>query len=107
MFPTDLPQNPWDCALAATPYIGQCNYDGAGHMLKKVLPGQDTNPIKERAMNWEDYGQLVEFDQYEHTANYTRSQLALTGYVYIPNNCNPPVSGSTGCKLHVAFHGCS
>lgn len=58
-------------------------------------------------MNWEDYGQLVEFDQYEHTKNFTRAQLALTGYVFIPNNCNTNVSGATGCKLHVAFHGCS
>jgi len=62
VFPTDLPNNPWDCTLLAEPYIGQCNFDGAGHMLKKVLPQQDRNSIKERAMNWEDYGKLIEFD---------------------------------------------
>ena len=26
-----------------------------------------------------------------------------TGFVYVPNQC----SGKSGCKLHVAFHGCS
>jgi hypothetical protein len=38
VFPTDLPYVTWACDYATDPYIGQCNYDGAGNMLKKVLP---------------------------------------------------------------------
>jgi len=28
--------------------IGNCNYDGAGNMFKKIIPMQDTKTLKER-----------------------------------------------------------
>jgi len=37
-FPTDLERNTNSCLVLKTPYIANCNYDGAGTMFKHILP---------------------------------------------------------------------
>ena len=46
---------------------------------------------------------LQEFDQSEFLPAPTTHGMANTGYVYIPPGCE---AGGTGCKLHIALHGC-
>jgi len=46
------------------------------------------------------------FDQRMYTTprEFSRANLDLAGYVYIPNNCADGTS--RGCKLNVLFSGC-
>ena len=37
-FPTDLSRNHNSCSFLGTPYIANCHWDGAGSLLKKVIP---------------------------------------------------------------------
>jgi Esterase PHB depolymerase len=46
-------------------------------------------------------GHLATFDQSEFSGS---SSLGAEGFIYVPGMCR---DGTTACKLHVAFHGCS
>lgn len=94
-FPTDFSgSGDNSCSTSSSPYISNCNYDGAGAALRWLygsLNAKNTgNPT----------GSLVSFSQTEH---YAASGMDSTGYLYVPANCQ---RGSTVCKLHVALHGC-
>jgi len=100
--PTDLDRNKNACTLLKSPFIANCNYDGAGEMFKKILPNQEKNPIKDRDLDYEKHGEVIAFDQTEFMANGDIS-MDDTGYVYVPNGCK---NGKHKCKIHVALHGC-
>ncbi|KAM5343343.1 hypothetical protein ACJ41O_014309 [Fusarium nematophilum] len=94
VFPADFdsPGNN-QCGLAASPFVSNCGYDGAGAVLKwmygSLAPRQ----------NGQLSGTVVSFAQ---TAVYGAAGMDSTGYLYVPQACQ---SGSL-CKLHVALHGC-
>ncbi|CEJ61257.1 Putative Poly(3-hydroxybutyrate) depolymerase [Penicillium brasilianum] len=94
-FPTDFDGSEDNsCSTSSSPYISNCNYDGAGAALKWLygsLTAKNTGTLS---------GSIVSFDQ---TGNYVSSGMGSTGYLYVPANCQ---GGSTVCKLHVALHGC-
>ncbi|KAI5459539.1 putative polyhydroxybutyrate depolymerase [Mariannaea sp. PMI_226] len=95
-FPTDFNgAGDNSCSLSASPYISNCNYDGAGAVLQWMygtLAAKNSGTLS---------GSTVSFSQ---TGAYTASGMDSTGYLYIPAACQ---SGSTTvCKLHVALHGC-
>jgi len=94
--PTDLERNSNACDYLGSPFINNCNYDGAGEMFKQILVDK---PSK-RDLDWESHGTIQEFDQTEFI---TGNSMDDTGYVFIPNGC---ADGSKECAIHVALHGC-
>jgi hypothetical protein len=94
-FPTDFNgSGDNSCSSSISPYISNCNYDGAGAALEWLygtLNAKNTGTLS---------GTVVSFDQ---TGNYGATGMDTTGYLYVPANC---ASGSTVCRLHVALHGC-
>jgi hypothetical protein len=94
-FPTDFTGSGDNaCSSAASPYISNCGYDGAGAALQWLhgtLSAKNTGTLS---------GSVVSFAQ---TGNYGASGMDTTAYLYVPQSCQ---SGSTVCSLHVALHGC-
>ncbi|MEO5935488.1 MAG: depolymerase [Duganella sp.] len=86
------------CAVNDTPYISQCTvmkqaYDQPGAIFTHIY-GKLNPPVKART------GQLLTFNQREFADGST--SMADDAFVYVPASC----STGTGCKVHVAFHGC-
>ena len=82
------------CGATAPPFINDCDYDAAGHLLKHLL-GLLAPVAKEE-------GRFVEFDQAEFTGGDPEAiSLGAAGFVYVPKACE-----SARCRVHVAFHGC-
>jgi len=96
-FPTDESINLNPCTLSITPYISNCNYDGAGvalnHLYDNLMPRNNGTLT----------GQFIQFDQSQFLPNPTSKGLASTGYAYVPAAC---ASGSA-CKIHISLHGCA
>ncbi len=94
-FPTDFAGSGDNaCGTAASPYISNCGYDGAGAMLKQfygTLNARNNAPAA---------GNYLQFDQTPYTAG--NPGMAATGWIYVPANC----AAGAQCKLHVALHGC-
>ena len=94
-FPTDFDgSGDNSCSESISPYISNCNYDGAGACLEWLygtLTAKNTGTLS---------GSVVSFGQ---TGSYGASGMDTTGYLYVPASCS---SGSTVCSLHVALHGC-
>ena len=94
-FPTDFAGSGDNaCGTAASPYISNCSYDGAGAMLKQFY-----GPLNARN-NAPASGNYIQFDQTPYTAG--NPGMASTGWIYVPASC----ASGTQCKLHVALHGC-
>jgi predicted phage tail protein len=85
------------CTRLSSPYIGKCNFDGAGAAFQ-TLYGEDIVAGKAVAAN------LKAFDQTEFGGGKSGYSLDDVGYVYVPTAC---ASGSAACHLHVSFHGCN
>ena len=82
------------CTVLSSPYIGDCNNDGAGSVLKQLygelVPGEAV------AAN------LKQFDQTMYYSGATSASIGSTGYIYTPTAC----TNLQPCRLHVAYHGC-
>ena len=95
VFPTDFSATGNTvCSLSLSPYIANCNYDGAKAVLTKFYGTLNARNNAPAAANYK------EFSQAEFTSN---PGMASTGWVYVPSTC----AAGTKCKLHVAFHGCA
>lgn len=84
-----------NCADTASPYLGRCNYDGAGAALRAIY-GALEPPATTLS------GETLELRQGDFIANPRAHSLAETGYAYVPKSC----SDGERCRIHVAFHGC-
>ena len=84
-----------DCGTTAEPWIGKCNYDGAGIALAHIY-GSLEPPASSLS------GRFVSLAQATYLSNPASHSVADTGYAYIPASCE----GGTQCRVHVAFHGC-
>lgn len=82
------------CAVKSSPYIGKCNYDGAGIALQALFGG---SLVTGTAID----AHLTTFDQTPFIAK--KSSLGNTGYIYVPGAC---ADGRVKCRLHISFHGC-
>jgi len=86
------------CAFSFTPYISNCNYDGAGESLSYLYDNlkDSVDPDEEN---------IVNIPQGRFTEGRTVASLSLgpDAFLYIPTGCKNP---DAVCKLHVAFHGC-
>ena len=85
------------CADLSAPYISNCGVDGAGELLNWIYG--ELNPRSAAA----PAGRFIEFDQEEFLPSPRRHGMAGTGILYVPPGCEGDASG---CRLHVAFHGC-
>lgn len=83
------------CDQSMSPYIGSCNYDGAGLALAQIY-----GALKPAATTLS--GSIVTLPQAQFIANPSSHSLADSAYAYVPASC---VAGAT-CRVHVAFHGC-
>jgi poly(3-hydroxybutyrate) depolymerase len=91
-FPTQDYGSP--CDQSSSPFIGNCQYDAAGAMLRYLFPdlaGKVATPS----------GQIVELDQ-QVLGGEAASSLGDKAYAYVPTTC---VKGES-CQLHISFHGC-
>lgn len=96
-FPTDFTSTGNNaCTTAASPYISNCGFDGAGAILQFIY-----GPLQARN-NGTLGGSFLQFDQSEFIATPNSYGMDTTGWLYVPAAC---ASGAQ-CKLHVAFHGC-
>ncbi|SMH60301.1 extracellular catalytic domain type 2 short-chain-length polyhydroxyalkanoate depolymerase [Azospirillum agricola] len=77
-------------------YINNCQYDQAGDILKHLYPDTRTPNAPEAAKK------VALFDQTPFVGDTSRTGMATSGYIYVPEACQ---QGQT-CKIHVAFHGC-
>ena len=84
------------CDVSGQPYVVDCKYDQAGELLKQIY-----GPLQPRAQNVT--GDFVNFDQRPFGGSEDNDGLAETGVVYIPKACRE----TPGCRVHIAFHGCS
>ena len=83
------------CAESVEPWVGMCNYDGAGKALAQIY-----GTLAPAATTLS--GSIVTLAQGDFIANPSSHSLADTAYAYVPASC---AAGDT-CRVHVAFHGC-
>jgi len=83
------------CSTLASPYLGKCNFDGAGQALQFLYPNLRlvrSDPVSSN---------LMPFDQSPYFTSSVAS-IGDTGYIYVPTACK----NGAACHLHVSFHGC-
>jgi len=83
------------CGLSKDPYVSDCDYDQAKAILEWIYgsPLADPSPSPK--------GKFITFDQSAFN-NGVPNGLAAEGVVYLPQDC----VDHTGCRLHIALHGC-
>lgn len=81
-----------DCQEVVQPYVGDCDYDGAGELLGFLYPGlvKPENPQVADLLSVELPG----------AADANLMEMA---YLYVPSACE---GGAQSCALHVVLHGC-
>jgi len=87
------------CSANKSPYISHCtvkkqSYDQPGALLQQIY-GPLNPPAKVLT------GKIVAFNQREFASAETG--MADEAFAYVPQSC----SKSGGCRIHVAFHGCT
>ena len=88
-----------ECVTLGSPYIGKCDFDGAGKALKHIYGDLKAPTGPAIASN------LYAFDQTPFYVDDHLNSLGDTGYIYIPTACG--ARGSTAsCRVHMSFHGC-
>lgn len=83
------------CDTLSSPYLGKCDYDGAGAALQQIF-GTLAAPAVTPS------GAIVTIPQGAFIADPGAASLDTVAYAYVPQSCS---SGDT-CKLHISFHGC-
>lgn len=80
------------CMEVVPPYVGDCDYDGAGELLQFLYPGL-AGPTAEPS------APLLEVE----LAGAGDADLMETAYLFVPPACS---EGET-CALHLVLHGCA
>ncbi|MEW5964143.1 MAG: poly(3-hydroxybutyrate) depolymerase [Pseudomonadota bacterium] len=83
------------CDRSTKPYLVDCDYDQAGALLTHIygaLAPRSPAPT----------GTYHTFDQRPFTRDLGDHGMSDAGVVYVPEGCR---TGS-GCRIHIAFHGC-
>lgn len=98
-FPTDFSNSGESaCSSSRSPFISNCAFDGAGAILQHIYGNTLSNRTHSPKGKW------ITFKQTEFAPSAPHIGLAEEGYLYVPASC---ASGSTKCRLHIAFHGCA
>lgn len=85
------------CGVTRSPFINQCQVDTAGDLLKWLYPD-----MASAVPGGVDEGAFYQFSQRVY-AGPGFTGLDSTGWLYVPKACK---AAGSGCRLHVAFHGC-
>lgn len=88
-----------DCGASVSPYLGRCEFDAAGEVMREVFSAPPPNPPPPAAT-----GELRSFNQDAYLADGADAYLASRGYLYVPKVCSDPFAPA--CGLLIAFHGC-
>ena len=81
-----------DCNEVIPPYVGNCDFDGAGALLGYLYPGlAEPGP--------EAVSAVVSVE----LPGAAEAELLETAYLYIPAACE---AGAQSCALHLVLHGC-
>lgn len=82
-----------DCSASVSPFVGNCDYDAAGELLKHLYPGLNTpsTEIKTELTSVSLPGAV-------------EAGLSETAYLFIPPVCS---NGQEACALHLVLHGCA
>jgi hypothetical protein len=86
-----------ECAKLRPPFIGNCQYDGAGEAFQHMFGTINPRTVAVEA-------NLMEFDQTPYNPNPETASLSDRGFIYVPTACQ---DGSSVCRLHLSFHGCT
>jgi hypothetical protein len=86
------------CLSINDEHINDCDYDAARHLLEHIYG--NLSPPSNGGLS----GSVLAFDQSAFVPNGNPQSIGLadTGYVYVPQACQP----TTPCRVHVVFHGC-
>jgi len=106
-FPTENKQNN-KCDYLGSPFINNCEYNGALNALKYI--GNPDTFNEEKVKEKQDMlkyiqfkpDNLIEIDQ-RPFFSYEKICMNDKGFIYIPDNCK---DNKKVCDLHVVFHGC-
>jgi len=86
------------CAYVGIPFINNCQYDQAGDILG-FLYGTLNPPVNPNPAN------VIQLGQTQFIPGGIGPDVAALGssaYLYVPSRCTK----GSGCRVHVAFHGC-
>ncbi len=86
------------CDASKSPFIADCDYDQARELLTHIY-----GPLAAPSLPLD--GTFLEFDQNPFTDGLSRHGMSETGIVFVPRQCRE--TNGSGCRIHVAFHGCS
>jgi len=81
------------CTDLVPPFVGSCDYDGAGELLSYLYPGLTTPST-------ETDSKLAEVT----LPGAEDADLMETAYLYVPPVC---AEGQQSCALHLVLHGCA
>lgn len=82
-----------DCMEVVPPFVGDCDYDGAGELLNFLYPGL-SGPVADPAVS------LLEVP----LPGAGDADLMDTAYLFVPPACGV---GEEACALHLVLHGCA
>ncbi len=83
------------CDQAAAPWLGACDYDAAGELLQFLYPGLEAPSEADRtASSGENLRQVS-------LPGAAAAGMQETLWLFVPEQCPP-----SGCRLHLALHGC-
>jgi poly(3-hydroxybutyrate) depolymerase len=96
-FPTDFDSTGNNaCGSAASPYVSNCGFDGAGAILGHIYGA--LKPRNNGALT----GKFIQVSQGDFITSPKTNGMDDAAWIYVPKSC---ADGET-CKLHLAFHGC-
>jgi hypothetical protein len=101
-----------DCTTLASPYIGKCDFDGAGKAFLHLFGDDLVRPTSSAIASGGIPENLHKFDQKPFFTDDHLNSIGDEGYIYIPSACAKGAGRAAGarasasCRLHMSFHGC-
>jgi len=87
------------CTATQSPYLNNCNYDGAGAVFQQLYGALNAKGTQ-NAANWKS---LYTYDYVPSGWTDFGMSIGDTTHVYVPSSCQ----GGAACRLHFVFHGCN
>ncbi len=88
------------CSASQSPFINNCNYDGAGAIFKQLYGAGLKARGTQNSANWRT------LNTYDFTpSGWDDNSLSLGDnvHIYVPTAC----ANKAKCRLHFVFHGCA
>jgi hypothetical protein len=85
--------NGHDCQASQAPFVGDCDFDAAGELLKHLYPGLD-EPQSRSELTLTSV----------NLSGAAEAGLSDTAYLFVPPAC---ADGEHACAAHLVLHGCA